>query len=81
MVFIPLAFVCGLFSMSDQILPGSDEFWVYWATAVPLIVVVFLGSILANLGYDDDAGTWSVMNIWQAAKMTVRAKGDPELKQ
>lgn len=66
MVFIPLAFICGLFrlfSMDDKFIPGLSEFWIYWVTAVPLIVVVFLGAAVANLGYDDDAGTWSFANI------------------
>jgi hypothetical protein len=72
MVFIPLAFICGLFSMSDNFLPGSSEFWIYWATAVPLIVAVFLVSLVANRGYDDDAGTWSVENIWRSGRETAR---------
>ena len=79
MVFIPLAFICGLFSMNDNFLPGSSEFWVYWAAAVPLIVVVFLGSVVANRGYDDDAGTWNVANIWRSAEGTAwRAVGRAE---
>jgi hypothetical protein len=79
MVFIPLAFICGLFSMNDNFLPGSSEFWVYWASAVPLIVIVFLGSVVANWGYDDDAGTWSMTNIWRKVRETAwRKAGNTE---
>ncbi|KAH7330046.1 hypothetical protein BKA65DRAFT_527721 [Rhexocercosporidium sp. MPI-PUGE-AT-0058] len=57
MIFIPLAFVCGLFSMNDRYLP-----------AVPVVIVMFLGAMMLSLGYDDDVGTWSVSNIWQTVE-------------
>jgi hypothetical protein len=42
-------------------------------------VAVFLGSVVANRGYDDDAGTWSVANIWRSAEGTAwRAVGGAE---
>jgi hypothetical protein len=67
-IFVPLVFICGLFSMNDRYLPGSGQFWVYWASAAPLVVAVFLGAIVSSLGYCDEARTWSVRNIWQAEK-------------
>jgi len=59
LVFIPLAYTCALFSMSDQFRPGSSLFWVYFAVSVPLIVLVFAGTFLIQLGYDEGAA-WSL---------------------
>ncbi|KAI1735869.1 hypothetical protein F4680DRAFT_452531 [Xylaria scruposa] len=39
-VFIPLSFVAALFSMGDNFLPGRDNFWLYWATSIPITLVV-----------------------------------------
>ena len=58
MVFLPLAFCTGFFSMNDQYLPGASSFWVYLAVAIPLVVGVFLLTFLIGLGYDGD-GEWS----------------------
>ncbi|KAI9804474.1 MAG: hypothetical protein M1825_001373 [Sarcosagium campestre] len=41
MVFVPLAFTSGMFSMSGDYLPGKRKFWVYIAVAIPLILAVF----------------------------------------
>ncbi|RFN51768.1 zinc transport protein zntb [Fusarium flagelliforme] len=46
LVFAPLAWVASLFSMEDAYLPGNDRFWIYFATALPLIAVVILFSAL-----------------------------------
>ncbi|KAM5369979.1 hypothetical protein ACJZ2D_008662 [Fusarium nematophilum] len=46
LVFIPLAWVASLFSMSDGYLPGREQFWVYCATALPLLgLVLFLSAL------------------------------------
>jgi hypothetical protein len=58
LVFIPLAYTCALFSMSDQFRPGSNLFWVYFAVSIPLIFLVFAGTFVIQLGYDDSAA-WS----------------------
>jgi hypothetical protein len=58
MVFLPLAFCTGLFSMNDHYLPGTSSFWIYWAVAIPLIVGVFLLTFLIGLGYDGK-GKWN----------------------
>jgi Mg2+ and Co2+ transporter CorA len=42
MLFVPLTFTSGLFSMSDGYVPGEKHFWIYWAVALPLIAFVFL---------------------------------------
>ncbi|RSL62886.1 hypothetical protein CEP54_005487 [Fusarium duplospermum] len=46
MVFIPLAWVASLFSMSDAYTPGNESFWVYVTTALPLLGIVLITSIL-----------------------------------
>ncbi|KAF5007510.1 hypothetical protein FDECE_6157 [Fusarium decemcellulare] len=42
LVFVPLAWVASLFSMSDGYSPGDEHFWVYFATALPLLSLVLL---------------------------------------
>ncbi|RSL69284.1 hypothetical protein CEP53_002285 [Fusarium sp. AF-6] len=59
MVFIPLAWAASLFSMSDAYIPGNESFWVYVATALPLLGVVLILSILP---YDWIYGT--LRHIW-----------------
>jgi Mg2+ and Co2+ transporter CorA len=42
LVFVPLTFVSSLFSMTGDVAPGRRFFWVYFAVAIPLLVLVFL---------------------------------------
>lgn len=46
LVFVPLSWVTGLFSMSERYSPGQENFWVYFATAVPLCLVVLFVSVV-----------------------------------
>ncbi|KAH7156085.1 hypothetical protein EDB81DRAFT_880418 [Dactylonectria macrodidyma] len=46
LVFVPLSWVASLFSMSEGYVPGNRNFWVYFATALPLVVVVLLVSAI-----------------------------------
>ncbi|RDW81302.1 uncharacterized protein DSM5745_04859 [Aspergillus mulundensis] len=41
-VFAPLSFTTGLFSMDDSNGPGGSHFWVFFAVAIPITLVVFL---------------------------------------
>jgi Mg2+ and Co2+ transporter CorA len=41
LVFAPLSFTTGLFSMSGSYLPGQSDFWIFWVAALPLVVLVF----------------------------------------
>ena len=41
-VFVPLSFVSGLFSMNPEISPGGSRFWLYFAVALPVVVLVLL---------------------------------------
>jgi len=43
MLFAPLAWISGVFGMSDNDMygPGQPYFWKYWAVAIPLTISVF----------------------------------------
>ena len=40
LVFIPLSFTSSIFSMGGGFLPGSSLFWVYFAVALPITLVI-----------------------------------------
>jgi Mg2+ and Co2+ transporter CorA len=42
LTFVPLSFVSSLFSMNDYNAPGARGFWVYFAVAIPITLLVFL---------------------------------------
>lgn len=42
LIFIPLSFVSSLFSMNSENAPGHRYFWVYFAVAVPVTLIVYL---------------------------------------
>lgn len=42
LIFVPLTFVSSLFSMDAEKLPGSRDFWIYLAVAIPLTGLVVL---------------------------------------
>ncbi|KAI0380703.1 hypothetical protein F5Y04DRAFT_96510 [Hypomontagnella monticulosa] len=42
LIFLPLSFVATLFSMSDFFSIDGDHFWIYIATAVPLLLLVLV---------------------------------------
>ena len=58
-VFIPLAYVSSLFSMSDPYRPGERLFWVYFVVAFPLIGLIVLGYHTLELGYTGGGIKWS----------------------
>lgn len=68
LIFIPLAYTCALFSMSDQFRPGERLFWVYFAVSIPLILLVFLATFLMQLGYDKNGTAWSLKQFQTAVK-------------
>lgn len=67
MVFVPLAFTCALFSMNDKYNPGGADFWVFFAVSIPLVALVFVGALVADMGYNDD-GEW----IWKTFGFQLR---------
>lgn len=42
LVFVPLTFTTGLFSMNVDKAPGGHNFWIYFAVAIPVTVTVFM---------------------------------------
>ena len=52
-VFIPLAFVASLFSMSDPFRPGERLFWMYFVVSVPLLGLIVLAYRILEQGYSD----------------------------
>ena len=71
-VFIPLAYVSSLFSMSDPYRPGEKLFWVYFVVALPLIVLTIFGYYTLELGYTSGRIQWS----FRTAFNTVREKSN-----
>ncbi|KAI0440246.1 hypothetical protein F4803DRAFT_528000 [Xylaria telfairii] len=49
--FMPLSFVSSLFSMSENILPSGPQFWLYFAVAGPVLIVVLLAASPATYSY------------------------------
>lgn len=44
LVFVPLTFTTGLFSMNSDTAPGSPGFWLFFAVAIPMTVMVFMAA-------------------------------------
>ncbi|KAI0099760.1 hypothetical protein GGR51DRAFT_390310 [Nemania sp. FL0031] len=66
LVFVPLSWVCGLFSMSEPFSPGQERFWVYFVTALPLLFVVLLLSALPNSQLAGGLECfWGVVTWWR----------------
>ncbi|ORY02295.1 hypothetical protein BCR34DRAFT_605646 [Clohesyomyces aquaticus] len=42
LVFVPLTYISSLFSMNSKLGPGGPLFWVYFAVAIPITIVVYL---------------------------------------
>ena len=70
MIFIPLAFTSGLFSMSDKYIPGGSNFWIFFATSIPLVILVFVVAFFFDLGYDEE-GLWSGSTFLKSFKILV----------
>ncbi|KAK4206030.1 hypothetical protein QBC37DRAFT_435515, partial [Rhypophila decipiens] len=58
LVFVPLSWVASIFSMSESYSPGHENFWVYFATALPVLVFVLF---LSAVQWDQLAGKLKVM--------------------
>lgn len=42
LLFVPMSFIASLFSMNGDYAPGKPHFWVYWVTAVPVLLIVLI---------------------------------------
>lgn len=48
LIFIPLALISSIFSMSQPYGPGGDQFWVYFVVSCPLVLLVLGMFYLVN---------------------------------
>ena len=71
-VFVPLAYVATLFSMSDPYRPGGELFWVYFVVAFPLIGLVLLGYYALELGYTGGGIRWSFHTAMSTVKKNIK---------
>ncbi|KAL5406601.1 hypothetical protein PMIN06_001883 [Paraphaeosphaeria minitans] len=62
LIFVPLTFIASLFSMNTENMPGSKDFWVYFAVAIPVTLLVvsiarppleFVRSTMSWFGFGD----------------------------
>jgi Mg2+ and Co2+ transporter CorA len=51
LVFVPLSWVAGLFSMTDEYSPGGSRFWMYFVVSLPLVALVLSLSALSFQGF------------------------------
>lgn len=72
LVFIPLAFVSSLFSMSEPYGPGGDRFWLYFAISVPVALGVIMAYYIFDLGYRSDGSGWSASQLLESGKGMAR---------
>ena len=70
-VFVPLAYVATLFSMSDSYGPGGELFWVYFVVAIPLTGLIWLGYHTLELGYTGGGMQWSFWTTISSIKKNI----------
>ena len=68
LVFVPLSWVASLFSMSDKYAPGNELFWVYFATALPVLLLVLLLSVLKRDTVSEKLKRFGERWRWQEGK-------------
>ncbi|EED23182.1 conserved hypothetical protein [Talaromyces stipitatus ATCC 10500] len=59
-IFLPMSFLTGLFSMSEPYGPGSDRFWIYWVVALPLTAFIIVVLVL-DLRFRFLSIFWAIM--------------------
>ncbi len=67
-VFLPLSFAAGILSMAELFLPGGGMFWVYFGVALPLLGLVTLVYVLAEVGYRDGEVNWSLKAVMERVR-------------
>jgi hypothetical protein len=64
-IFLPLSLVSSIFSMGENFLPGRQDFWVYFAVSVPLVV--------AALGFAFGSGrVVEKVKVWRSLRKEAR---------
>ena len=51
LTFVPLSFVSSLFSMNEVFSPGGPLFWLYFAVATPVLLLVFIAARSSKWGF------------------------------
>jgi hypothetical protein len=80
LVFIPLAYMSSLFSMSAPFGPGGSMFWLYFVVSLPLVAIVMGGYWVLDFGYSGEGsegggqGSWSLRTLSRTLKQTWRAR-------
>lgn len=64
LLFIPLAYTSGLFSMQDDYGPGRSKFWIYWVSAFGLVAITFAITWVLNRALDDAAQWVLPFKFW-----------------
>lgn len=59
LLFIPLAYTSSLFSMQDNYAPNKGEFWVYWVSAIGVVLFTAVITWVLDTALDEEAQwTW-----------------------
>ncbi|KAF1969895.1 hypothetical protein BU23DRAFT_231802 [Bimuria novae-zelandiae CBS 107.79] len=59
LLFVPLAYTSSLFSMQDDYAPNKGSFWVYWVSALSVVVLTYLTTLVLDQALDD-AAQWEL---------------------
>ncbi len=63
LLFIPLAYTSSLFSMQAPYAPNTDQFWVYWVTAVGVVLLTAIITWILSAALDEEA-QWTWRPFW-----------------
>ncbi|KAF2132863.1 hypothetical protein P153DRAFT_393811 [Dothidotthia symphoricarpi CBS 119687] len=74
--FVPLAYTSSLFSMQDNYAPNKGKFWVYWVSAIGVVLVTFILAMVADRALDDTA-RWSWKHVSDKHLPFWKGKGSP----
>jgi hypothetical protein len=64
-IVFPLTLVASIFSMGDNYLPGSGEFWKLWAIGPPFCVSVALALVYGKRPWRFFADIWEYVVLWR----------------
>ncbi|KAI6769568.1 hypothetical protein HG530_004197 [Fusarium avenaceum] len=63
LLFVPLAYIATLFSMSGEYGPGGDEFWLYFLIAFPVTMVVMVAFVAMGWVRNRNIKRWELISI------------------
>jgi hypothetical protein len=83
LVFVPLSYISSLFSMNTENMPGSKKFWIYFAVAIPVTLIVFLIARPPTVSGLKKSADWVRdlgKKIGQKSAMAVEGKGEIDMR-